>query len=169
MTLVSDDEEGDPSILSLPLDSLYLMASFLTPEEWSVFAKTSSTSKNVWHQVLRRVRLHGFTCATEIVAAWRLGELEDAKELAALYLRAGVPIYPYSLGLSYGTLLWRMHEQAREIDPDEQKDTFYSGSTSSFTRSDFRATEDYTAEMTYAEEKTAFWRKRTPEGRLKMF
>ena len=39
----------------------------------------------------------------------------DAKELAALYISSGVPIYPRSLGHSYHTLVWRMRIEALEM------------------------------------------------------
>ena len=45
-------------------------------------------------QVIRRVLWHGFRCATQVVAAWQAGQHADARELAALYISSGVPIYP---------------------------------------------------------------------------
>ncbi len=39
----------------------------------------------------------------------------DAKELCALYISSGVPIYPYSLGHSYHTMVWRMGIEAKEM------------------------------------------------------
>jgi Tub family len=39
----------------------------------------------------------------------------DAKELTALYISSGVPIYPRSLGHSYHTLVWRMNIEAQEM------------------------------------------------------
>ena len=45
----------------------------------------------------------------------KLGQQADARELCALYIHSGVPIYPYSLGHSYHTLIWRMGVEAREM------------------------------------------------------
>ena len=44
-----------------------------------------------------------------------LNQHSDAKELAALYINSGVPIYPRSLGHSYHTLAWRMRIEALEM------------------------------------------------------
>ena len=45
----------------------------------------------------------------------KLEHLSDAKELAALYISTGVPIYPHSLGHSYHTVVWRMGIEAKEM------------------------------------------------------
>lgn len=47
----------------------------------------------------------------------------DAKELCALYIRAGVPIYPYSLGHSYHTLVWRLGVEAKELQEQRRQPT----------------------------------------------
>jgi hypothetical protein len=58
-------------ILSLlPIDSLHTIASFLTPKEWSSLSKCNKSTNKVCRDVFRRVRLHGFKCATEVVTAW---------------------------------------------------------------------------------------------------
>lgn len=44
-----------------------------------------------------------------------MNEQADAKELCALYISSGVPIYPHSLGHSYHTLLWRMGIEAQAM------------------------------------------------------
>jgi hypothetical protein len=101
----------------------------------------------------------------------------DARELAALYISAGVPIYPYSLGHSYHTLNWRMGietkdmqekaEAAAAANPPEQTDEddddapapipspvdrFYSDRSTGF-----RARDGNTPAGTYLEEKCAYW------------
>ncbi|KAI2511511.1 hypothetical protein MHU86_2947 [Fragilaria crotonensis] len=63
--------------------------------------------------------MHGFRCATEVVTAWKFGQQSDARELAALYIQTGVPIYPLSLGHSYHTLVWKMGVEAREMDQNQ--------------------------------------------------
>ena len=44
------------------------------------------------------------------------GEHADARELAALYVNSGVPIYPPCHGHAYHTLTWRMSIEGREMD-----------------------------------------------------
>ena len=51
------------------------------------------------------------------------GEHSDARELAALYVKSGVPVYPLFRGFSYQTLTWRMSVEAREITTAEEKRT----------------------------------------------
>jgi len=103
------------SLLSLPGDSLHYIASFLKAPDWASFGQTSTTATTICRKVFTRVRIHGFLCATEVVTAWKLDQYADAHELSALYIKAGVPIYPYSLGHSYHTLAWRMNAEAREL------------------------------------------------------
>lgn len=159
------------NILSLPLDSLHSIASFLTPVEWCGFGQTGKRSNRICRDIIRRVRLHGFRCATEVVTAWKIGEHADAKELAALYIQAGVPLYPQCLGHSYHTILWRMQIESRKMrstrsskgnDEDESSpqeavldapflDPFYVESA------DFRMHHDYVAQGTYLEDKCNYW------------
>jgi hypothetical protein len=155
-------------LLTMPLDSLHQIASFLTPVEWLGFARTSKTANSAFREIIRRVRLHGFKCAAEIISAWKLGYHSDARELAALYVQSGVPVYPHSLGYSYQTLLWRMQVEVREMTTTtnansnqgetvneavkDMVDPFYRD------RASFRITEDYAADtLTYVEEKCLFW------------
>jgi Tub family len=132
-------------LLSLPIDSLHCVASFLTPMEWAQYGLTCTTASKICREIFRRVRMHGFHCATEVVTAWvsalksdgiagftpfilfsqqrmlsgkKLKHLADAKELVALYISAGVPIYPYSMGHSYHTLCWRMGIEAKKMQAD---------------------------------------------------
>jgi Tub family len=101
---------------AMPLDSWHHVASYLTLSEWSSFGKTCSAAHCIHKEIIRRVRLHGFKCATEVVTAWKLHQQHaDAKELVALYIRSGVPIYPSSLGHSYHSLVWRMQVESKEM------------------------------------------------------
>lgn len=43
------------------------------------------------------------------------GEHSDARELAALYVSSGVPVYPKCRGFSYQTLTWRMSIEAQDM------------------------------------------------------
>ena len=164
------DSADDPTILALPLDSLHTIASFLTPKEWCQVGKTNRTGRRVCNEIVRRVRLHSFRCATEVVTAWKLGQHADAKELAALYIRSGVPIYPRSLGHSYHTLLWKMNVETTGTgrgasgEPQNSADSATIGADAardgeeadnsmidSFyrERSDFRGREGYGHDATY--------------------
>jgi hypothetical protein len=57
-------------ISSLPIDSLHSIASFLTPIEWRNFGQCNKKTNKICKEVFRRVRMHGFRCATEVVMAW---------------------------------------------------------------------------------------------------
>jgi hypothetical protein len=71
-----DKEESDAAssaasqLLSLPIDSLHCVASFLTPLEWSNYGQTCVVASKVCREIFRRVRMHGFRCATEVITAW---------------------------------------------------------------------------------------------------
>lgn len=169
--------EDPPLILySLSIDSFHCVASFLAPTDWASFGLASKGTNRVVNQVFRRVRMHGFRCATEVVAAWKLGQLADARELTALYTKKGVPIYPHSLGHSYHTLVWRMGIEAREMagstesaqggiddaQRDERSnnrpiDRFYS------ERYDERLN-DGPSDLTYLEQKCVFWYQQKSES-----
>lgn len=106
-------------LYALPIDSLHSIASFLSPTEWRNVGETNRTGHRICREVFRRARLHGFKCATEVVTAWKLGQWADARELAALYIQSGVPIYPKSLGHSYHTVLWRMEVEAKQMEGEQ--------------------------------------------------
>jgi len=57
-------------LLGLPIDALHAIISFLTPEDGCRFGLCSSAASEIFRGVLRTVRMHGFRCATEVVAAW---------------------------------------------------------------------------------------------------
>lgn len=57
-------------VLSLPIDSLHCVASFLTPVEWAQYGQTCTAASKICREIFRRVRMHGFRCATEVVTAW---------------------------------------------------------------------------------------------------
>lgn len=63
--------EDLPLILcSLSIDSLHCIASFLATVDWSKFGQANHATNRVCNQVFRRVRMHGFRCATEVISAW---------------------------------------------------------------------------------------------------
>ena len=68
--IAGDAGTGGSPLLSLPLDSLHCIASFLTPIEWSNLGQTGRSASNASREIFRRIRMHGFRCATEIVTAW---------------------------------------------------------------------------------------------------
>jgi hypothetical protein len=57
-------------LISLTIDSLHWIASFLLPMEWAKFGHSSKAANRVCKQIFQRVRMHGFRCATEVVTAW---------------------------------------------------------------------------------------------------
>jgi hypothetical protein len=71
--LVVSNEQGNKnplSVISLPNDALHSIASFLTPLDWANFGLCDKRTNQVCRTVFRRVRLHGFRCATEVITAW---------------------------------------------------------------------------------------------------
>jgi hypothetical protein len=64
------DRSSHPFILTLPIDSLHCIASFLYPKEWTAFGQCGKGTGRVCREIFRRVRMHGFRCATEVVTAW---------------------------------------------------------------------------------------------------
>jgi hypothetical protein len=165
---------SNTSVTSLPLDSLHCVASFLSPHEWAGFGLASRATRRVCREVIRRVRLHGFRCATEIVTAWKTGQLADAKELAALYMLAGVPVYPRSLGHSYHTMVWRMGVEIKENEQNEisTEDRSGHGELSATAdpffneRAEFRNREGYGNRVTYLSEKCLYWFDRIPANKF---
>jgi hypothetical protein len=64
------DRSSHPFILTLPIDSLHCIASFLYPKEWTAFGQCGKGTGRLCREIFRRVRMHGFRCATEVVTAW---------------------------------------------------------------------------------------------------
>jgi Tub family len=162
--------ERTPGLLSLPIDSLHCIASFLNPVEWCHgFGSMSKATSVLSREIVRRVRLHGFKCATEVVTAFKIGHLADAKELASLYVSAGVPVYAKCLGHTYHTLHWRIQVEERELQKQmnsQMRDSTSSDDNTTPTRiidvfnsgrTEFRNREDSIKELTYLEEKCLFW------------
>jgi hypothetical protein len=67
---------GPSLILSLPIDSLHSIASFLSPLEWTHFGQCDRGTNKICNEIFRRVRMHGFRCATEVITAWVSNEAE---------------------------------------------------------------------------------------------
>ena len=57
-------------LTSLPIDALHCIASFLTPMEMCQYGQTCTAASKVGREIFRRVRMHGFRCATEVITAW---------------------------------------------------------------------------------------------------
>lgn len=123
-TTSSSSKSSDPSLLllNLPMDALHCIAGFVVVEDWCHMSLVSHAAHVACREVFRRVRMHGFRCAAEVVSAWEEGEHADAKELAALYIKSGVPIYPSCLGHSYHTIIWRMKVEASKMDSTSPDD-----------------------------------------------
>jgi Tub family len=170
----SETTSTKPGIQALPLDSLHCIASFLTPSDWcNGFGLANKTVHVQCREIVRRVRMHAFKCATEVVCAWKVGQWEDAHELAALYIQAGVPIYSRCLGHSYHTVNWRMKVEATEFIEKMSAETASNEITSQSenneavnhfvdqfygtARTEFRSQEAYGRDLTYLEEKCIFY------------
>ncbi len=57
-------------LLGLPLDSLHSIASFLSLNDFCNFGLCSKSATKICRDIFRRVRMHGYRCATEVVTAW---------------------------------------------------------------------------------------------------
>ena len=57
-------------LLNLPGDALHGIASFLSASDWRAMSCASKASRLACRGVFHRVRMHGFRCATEVIAAW---------------------------------------------------------------------------------------------------
>ena len=104
------------ALLTLPNDALHSVAAYLTPNDWRMLGQTCRLAKTTTKSVWKRVRMHGFHCAANLVTCIIMGELGDAKELTGLYCRSGVPFYPYMArhGMTYTSILWRMGRELRD-------------------------------------------------------
>uniref|UniRef100_A0A7S1ZHA6 Tubby C-terminal domain-containing protein n=1 Tax=Ditylum brightwellii TaxID=49249 RepID=A0A7S1ZHA6_9STRA len=162
-------------LLSLPVDSLHCIASFLSTTDWSNMSLSSRGANRACREIFRRARMHGYRCATEVVMAWMRGQHADARELSALYIKSGVPIYPISLGHSYHTLLWRMGVEAKEMEAetvptgDDETNSDNESSSRNKPKVDKFYSDRYEARnhdgyyipnLTYLEEKSLFWKYR---------
>jgi hypothetical protein len=155
---------NNTDLLGLPMDALHSISSFLTPQEWCNFVTTNKSASRIGREILQNARLHGFRCAMEVVTAWKLGQHEDAKEMAGLYISSGVPIYPRSLGHSYHTMRWRMGVEIKEMLRLENYESVISENTTPslsnidafYQERQFRARDDRPV-MSYLAEKSLFW------------
>jgi len=102
-------------LLSLPIDTLHKISTFLEVGDWCSVSLVNRAAHLVCSDVFRRIRIHGFQCAAEIITAWEAGQHADAKELAALYIQSGVPIYPARRRDVYHTILQRMKAETTEM------------------------------------------------------
>lgn len=101
------------------------------------------------------------------------GEHADARELAALYIKNGVLIYPSPLGHAYHTLAWKMGVEITAMQTDDaergkseeegigsevekQVDMFY---TSRYQNEDNESAIFTSSMMTYVEDKCTYWKK----------
>lgn len=75
-----DNIDSEPTfsqdlLLGLPLDSLHSIASFLSLNDFCNFGLCSKDATKICREIFRRVRMHGFRCATEVVTAWVSAEI----------------------------------------------------------------------------------------------
>jgi hypothetical protein len=150
------------TLFSIPLDTLHTIATFLVVDDWRNLGLVSKEASNVCREIFHRIKIHAFKCAVEVAIAWNRREHADAKELAALYISSGVPIYPAPLGHGYHTIHWRMKIETDvmvtstddESGPDNESrnniDSFY-----------LRRNSPAVMTLTYLEEKGMFWKSKT--------
>lgn len=55
---------------SVPLDALHCIAGFLTVEDWYNVGLVSKEALVACREVFKKVKMHGFKCAVEIISAW---------------------------------------------------------------------------------------------------
>jgi len=100
---------------SLPSDTIHLLSTYLTPTDLVHLSGTSRRMQACFNEVWKKVRMHSVKCCGEVMMAWASGEHADARELAALYIKNGVPIYPAPMGHAYHTIVWRMGLEVKEM------------------------------------------------------
>jgi hypothetical protein len=84
--------------------------------------------------ILQRVYLHAYKCLFEIIISCQYyQQYEDCVELAALYIRNGIPIYPYSLGHAYHTIYWKMNIEFQEQLQQHQQHPVAAGTAHTTT------------------------------------
>ena len=95
-----------------------------------------------------------YVCMYLLIHLQKKGQPSDARELCALYIQSGVPIYPQVLGHSYDTLIWRMDQELElesQLPHQHHNDTFYAHKDSA------RSEGYYDREMTFVEEKSWYY------------
>jgi hypothetical protein len=112
--------EETPNLISVPIDAIHCIASFLSPSEFGMkFGILNQTTLLLYRTIMARVYRHAYFCIWECITAIQYyGQYEDCIELMALYLQNGIPIYPYSLGHAFHTLYWKL-----QIEVSQQEHT----------------------------------------------
>ena len=62
--------ESDTTIFSLPSDVLHAIATFTTVDEWRNFGIINRDASLTCREVFRKVKMHSFNCAIEVVTTW---------------------------------------------------------------------------------------------------
>ncbi|KAL7483986.1 hypothetical protein ACHAW6_009639 [Cyclotella cf. meneghiniana] len=162
-------------LTSLPTDAVHRLSLFLTAQELVCVGRTSKKMRDKCAEVWKRVRMHAARCLGEVMLAWAAGEHADARELAALYLQNGVPIYPSPHGHAYRTIAWRMGIEVKIMQNEQTSDSAVTpmennGSTrlDPFYVHRFLHNEQESTlfnhrarpHLTYVEEKSLFWKEK---------
>jgi len=146
-------------LFSVPLDTLHTIATFLVVEDWRNFGMVSKEASNVCREIFHRIKIHAFKCAVEVAIAWNRGEHADAKELAALYISCGVPIYPAPMGHSYHTINWRMKIETDVMVSSTEEESGAANDVRNKIDSFYLRRNDHAVmTLTYLEEKGMFWK-----------
>lgn len=105
----SSSEPVPPSlVLTLPIDSLHSIASFLSPIEWTHFGRCSKGTNKISNEIFRKVRMHGFRCATEVVTAWVSRFWKGPRSITTPhFVNCKYSKFCWETGLSVGSLCFR--------------------------------------------------------------
>eukprot|EP00574_Skeletonema_japonicum_P014048 CAMPEP_0201721552 /NCGR_PEP_ID=MMETSP0593-20130828/6199_1 /ASSEMBLY_ACC=CAM_ASM_000672 /TAXON_ID=267983 /ORGANISM="Skeletonema japonicum, Strain CCMP2506" /LENGTH=1199 /DNA_ID=CAMNT_0048212383 /DNA_START=37 /DNA_END=3632 /DNA_ORIENTATION=+ len=163
--VISGNEFAD----SLSDDAIHAISSYCDGKSWMALCHTSKQWRAVGYDVWRKVRMHAFRCAGEVFLAWARGEHADARELAALYSKNGVRIYPSPLGHAYHTLSWKMGieiqaKQSSDNESDGKSEKTEEETVDRFYNSRYKNQDDEadifaSSMLTYVEEKCVYWKK----------
>jgi len=104
------------TLFALPLDALACIASY--NDDWNTVACTCTAGRTATQTVHKRLVQHALYCARQVASTT---SPNDAVALAALYLRAGVPLYPSCLGYAMASMEWRIwQEHGGGAEEDEE-------------------------------------------------
>jgi len=162
---------------NLPMDTVHRLSMFLTATDLCALSMTTKKMGERCEEVWRRVRMHVGRCLGEVMLTWAMGEHADARELASLYLRNGVAIYPAPHGHAMHTIDWRMGLEMKALqakDTDDENSDANNNNRNESEENNESAVDPFYASRylndeeeeplshhppyTYVEEKSVFWK-----------
>ncbi|KAL9180010.1 hypothetical protein ACHAXT_007980 [Thalassiosira profunda] len=108
---------------SLPIDALHAVSTYCTPKDWASLGACNKAWRSIGREIFHKVWRHAGKCVMEVSMAWARGEHADARELAGLYLKKGVGIYPAPGGHGYQGVAWRMGRELEAADSSQDGPT----------------------------------------------